>query len=143
MQRKPFYGCRTAFSHELTNIMKKTILSIPLVLLLLAGCRKTDNPTVFDLGVDMQTTFEKDRVQVLIDNQPLLNTELSTNRILGLAKSVSTAATEGTHTIKIIVNDSTVKTESFTQSGDLYIGINYDKTGKTVKITYSTYRFGY
>jgi hypothetical protein len=123
--------------------MKKTILSIPLVLLLLAGCRKTDNPTVFDLGVDMQTTFEKDQVQVLIDNQPLLNTELSTDRVLGLARSISTAGTEGTHSIKIIVNGNTVKTESFTQSGDLYIGINYDKTAKTVAITYSKYRFGY
>lgn len=123
--------------------MKKTILSIPLVLLLLAACRKTNNPTVFDLGVDMQASFEKDRVQVVIDNQPLLNTQLTTNHTLGLATSISTAATEGKHTIKVIVNDSTVKTDSFTQSGDLYIGINYDKTAKTVSIAYSTHRFVY
>jgi hypothetical protein len=126
-----------------SNIMKKTILSIPLVLLLLGGCRKASNPTVYDLGVDMQTSFEKDHVQVLIDNQPLLNTQVSTNPDLKLATSISTAATEGRHSIKVIVNDSTVKTDSFTQSADLYIGINYDKAAKTVSIAYSTYRFAY
>lgn len=126
-----------------TNIMKKTILSIPLALLLLTACRKTSNPTVFDLGVDVQASFEKDRVQVLIDNQPLLNTEVTTNHTLGLAKSISTAGTEGNHSIKVIVNDNTVKTESFTQTGDLYIGVNYDKTANTVIIAYSKYRFAY
>ena len=123
--------------------MKKTILSIPLVLLLLGGCRKTSNPTVFDLGVDMQSSFDKDRVQVVIDNQPLLNTQVTTNQTLGLATSISTAATEGKHSIKVIVNDSTVKTESFSQSGPLYLGINYDKAAKTVSIAYSTKRFLY
>jgi hypothetical protein len=126
-----------------SNIMKKTILSIPLVLLLLGACRKASNPTVYDLGVDMQTSFEKDHVQVLIDNQPLLNTQVSTNQVLKLATSISTAATEGRHSIKVIVNDSTVKTDSFTQSADLYIGINYDKATKAVSIAYSTYRFTY
>lgn len=123
--------------------MKKTILSIPLALLLLVACRKTSNPTVFDLGVDMQSSFNKDRVQVVIDNQPLLNTQLTTNETLGLATSISTAATEGKHSIKVIVNDNTVKTESFSQSGPLYLGINYDKSAKTVSIRYSTYRFVY
>ena len=123
--------------------MKKTILSIPLVLLLLVACRKTSNPTVFDLGVDMQASFEKDHVQVMIDNQPLLNTQVTTNQTLGLATSISTAATEGKHSIKVIVNDSIVNTGTFSQSGDLYIGINYDKTAKTVSIAYSTKRFLY
>lgn len=123
--------------------MKKTILSIPLVLLLFAACRKTSNPTVFDLGVDLQATFEKDHVQVLIDNQPLLNTQVTTLHMLGIAKSISTAATEGNHSIKVIVNDSDVKNENFTQSGDLYIGINYDKAAKTVSIAYSTRPYAY
>jgi hypothetical protein len=123
--------------------MKKSIWSIPLVLLLFTACRKTENPTVFDLGVDVQTNFEQDHVQVLIDNQPLLNAAVTTIHTLGVAKSISTAATEGNHSIKVIVNDNTVKSENFSQTDNLYIGINYDKAAKTVSIKYSKYRFVY
>jgi len=123
--------------------MKKTILFTSLVLLLFAACRKTSNPTVFDLGVDVQTTFEKDNVQVFIDNQPLLNTQVSTNDQLGLATSISTANTEGKHTIKVVVNGNTIKSEDFTQSGDLYVGINYNKPVNTVSIVFSAHRFVY
>ncbi|THU39989.1 hypothetical protein FAM09_08850 [Niastella caeni] len=123
--------------------MIKTILSIPLVLLLFTACRKTSNPTVFDLGVDMQASFNKDHVQVLIDNQPLLNSEVTTINLLGIAKSISTAATEGNHSIKVIVNDSIVKTENFTQSGNLYIGVNYNKATNTVSIAYSARPYTY
>ena len=125
------------------NIMKKTILSIPLVLLLLVACRKTSNPTVFDLGVDIQSSFENDKVQVFIDNQPLLNTEVTTNHTLSLATSISTANTEGSHTIKVIVNNGTAKTESFTQKADLYIGVKYNKQNKFVSFVYSAHPFVY
>jgi hypothetical protein len=125
------------------HIMKKSILSIPLILLLFAACRKASNPTVYDLGVDVQATFEQDHVQVLIDNQPLLNETVNTIHTLGVAKSISTAATEGNHSIKVTVNDSVVKSENFLQSGDLYIGINYDKDAKTVSIRYTKYKFVY
>ena len=123
--------------------MKKTLLSIPLVLLLLTACRKTNNPTVFDLGVDIQSSFENDKVQVFIDNQPLLNTEVTTNHTLSLATSISTANTEGSHTIKVIVNNGIVKTESFKQKADLYIGVNFSKENKTVSLIYSDHPFGY
>lgn len=130
-------------SHERKNIMKKTILSIPLVLLLLVACRKTNNPTVFDLGVDIQSSFENDKVQVFIDNQPLLNTQVTTNHTLSLATSISTANTEGYHSIKVIVNNVIVKTESFTQKTDLYIGVNFNKTTRTVGFVYSAHPFAY
>jgi len=105
--------------------MKKVLLSIPLVLLLFAACRKTSNPAVFDLGVDIQSSFDKDNVQVFIDNQPLLNTLVSSSQLLGLATSISTANTEGYHTIKVVVNGNIVRTESFMQGSDLYIGVNF------------------
>lgn len=123
--------------------MKKTILSIPLVLLLLAACRKASNPTVFDLGVDIQSTFDNDKVQVFIDNQPLLNTQVTTNHTLSLATSISTANTEGNHTIKVIVNNGVVKTESFIQKADLYIGVSYNKQEKTISLVYVNHPFGY
>lgn len=123
--------------------MKKILLSIPLVLLLFAACRKANNPTVFDLGVDVQGGFEKDHVQVFIDNQPLLNTKVTTTPLLGLATSISTANTDGLHTIKVIVNGDTEKTEKFAQPGDLYIGINYNRSTATVSFNYSEHQFMY
>jgi hypothetical protein len=126
-----------------TNIMKKTILFTSLVLLLFAACRKANNPTVYDLGVDVQGTFDKDNVQVAIDNQPLLNTQVTTNELLGFATSISTVNTEGKHIIKVVVNGNVVKTESFTQSGKLYVGINYNKTAGDISFKFSPYRFIY
>jgi hypothetical protein len=143
MQRLPFSRCRIASSHELKNIMKKTILSIPLVLLLFAACRKSNNPTVYDLGVDIQSSFENDKVQVFIDNQPLLNSEVTTNHALSLATSISTANTEGSQTIKVVVNDKTINTEKFTQKEDLYIGVNYNKQNNKVGFVFSSKPFAY
>lgn len=123
--------------------MKKVLLSIPLVLLLFAACRKTSDPAVFDLGVDIQSSFDQDTVQVFIDNQPLLNTPLSSSPLLGLATSISTANTEGYHTIKVVINDNIVKTESFMQSNDLYIGVNYNRSTKVISFVYSEQGFMY
>jgi hypothetical protein len=123
--------------------MKKVLLSIPLVLLLFAACRKTSNPAVFDLGVDIQSSFDQDNVQVFIDNQPLLNSPLSSSPLLGLATSISTANTEGYHTIKVVINDNIVKTESFMQSNDLYIGVNYNRSTKAISLIYSDHGFMY
>jgi hypothetical protein len=126
-----------------TNIMKKTILFTSLVLLLFAACRKANNPTVYDLGVDLQNSFDKDNVQVVIDNQPLLNAQVTTNDLLSLAKSISTVNTEGKHTIKVVINDTLVKTESFTQSGELYVGITYNRTTSDISFKFSPHRFVY
>lgn len=123
--------------------MKKALLSIPLVLLLFAACRKTSDPAVFDLGVDIQSSFDQDSVQVFIDDQPLLNTPLSSSPLLGLATSISTANTEGYHAIKVVINDNIVKTESFMQSSDLYIGVNYNRSTKVISFVYSEQGFMY
>ncbi|OQP49421.1 hypothetical protein [Niastella populi] len=123
--------------------MKKVILSISLVLLVLTACRKSNNPTVYDLGVDIQSNFENDKVQVFIDNQPLLNSEVTTNHALSLATSISTANTEGEHTIKVVVNDSTVNTEKFMQKQNLYIGVNYNKLNNKVAFVFSAKPYFY
>jgi hypothetical protein len=123
--------------------MKKTLLLIPLAVLLFVSCRKADNPTVYSLGVDMQESFNQDNVRVYIDNQPLLSKELTSNHSLGLAGSVATVNTEGNHTIKVVVNDTTVATENFTQHGDLYIGIKLNKASNGVSFVYSAKKFTY
>jgi len=143
MQRQLKSGCPVAVSHELTNIMKKIILSIPLLLLLFTACRKTSNPAVFDLGVHLQGGFDQDHVEVFIDNQPLLKAGVTTELSLGVAKAISTTATEGNHSLKIIVNGSDIKTESFSQSNNLYIGVQYNKSTKKIETVYSLRPYAY
>jgi len=123
--------------------MKKNVLSILTAALLLTACRKEDTTPVYTLGVDLQSNFAQDNVQVNIDNQPLLNRQVSSSLSLGLASSVSTANTSGSHTIQVIINDSTTFTQQFTQHGDLYIGVNYNKETKAVNLVVSRKRFSY
>jgi hypothetical protein len=126
-----------------SNIMKKTILFTALAASLLVACRKTNDPAVYALGVDVQASFNQDNVQVNIDGQPLLNHQVSTSQLLGLASSVSTTNAEGDHTIQVIVNDSTIYTQNFSQKGDLYIGINYNHSTNSVALKFSATRFVY
>ena len=123
--------------------MKKTGLFILLAVSLLTACRKEDTTPVYTLGVDLQTNFSQDNVQINIDNQPLLNRQVSSSTSIGLASSISTANTNGTHTIQVIINDGTTFTQQFTQHGDLYIGVNYNKDTKAVSLALSEKRFTY
>ena len=124
--------------------MKKIILSVFLVSTLFTACRKNNGPAAaFDLGVDLQSSFKEDHVQVFIDDQSLFNSLASTSDVFSLASSIGTTNTEGRHTIKVIINDSTSVTEYFEQHSDLYIGVAYNKADKTVSFKYSPTRFAY
>jgi hypothetical protein len=124
--------------------MKKIILSIFLVSTLFTACRKNNGPAAeFDLGVDIQSSFKEDHVQVFIDDQKLFNSLATTNDVLSLASSIGTTNTEGRHTIKVVVNDSTIVSETFEQQSNLYIGVNYDPELKNVAFRYSLTRFAY
>jgi hypothetical protein len=118
--------------------MKKVILITSAALMLVIGCRKTDTePNIFSLGVDLQKSFTNENVQIFIDEQPLLNTVVATNEQHGLATSIATTNSEGQHTIKVIVNEQIEASQSFTQKGDLYIGVNFDVETDHISIQYS------
>jgi hypothetical protein len=124
--------------------MKKIILSIFLVSTLFTACRKNNGPAAeFDLGVDLQSNYKEDHVQVFIDDQSLFNSMASTNNILSLAGSIATTNTEGRHSIKVIINDSTTVTEEFEQQSDLYIGVVFNKDLQKVSFRYSPTKFVY
>jgi hypothetical protein len=124
--------------------MKKIILSVFLVSTLFTACRKNNGPAAeYVLGVDLQSNFKEDHVQVFIDDQSLFNSLASTSDVLNLASSIGTTNTEGRHTIKVIVNDSITVTENFEQHDNLYIGVAYDKGRKNISFRYSPNRFDY
>lgn len=124
--------------------MKKIILSVFLVSTLFTACRKNNGPAAeYALGVDLQSNFKEDHVQVFIDDQSLFNSPASTSDAFSLASSIGTTNTEGRHTIKVIVNDSITVTQDFEQHGNLYIGVAYDKLTKNIRFNYSPTRFDY
>ena len=144
MQRSCSLHCRSVVIGSTEDIMKKISLIVFLGSTLFTACRKNNGPAAaYDLGVDLQSNYKEDHVQVFIDDQSLFSSFASTNDLLGLAGSIGTTNTEGRHTIKVIVNDSTEVTEEFDQHSNLYIGVIYDKDLKTVNFSYSPTKFGY
>jgi hypothetical protein len=124
--------------------MKKIILTVFLLSSLMMACRKSNGPAAkFDLGVDLQSTFEQDQVQVLIDDQLLYDNLATTNPSLSLAKSIGTTNTDGRHFITVVVNNKTSVIDSFEQHSNLYIGVSYDKDIKKISFRYSPVKFGY
>jgi hypothetical protein len=124
--------------------MKKIILTVFLLSSLMMACRKSNGPAAkFDLGVDLQSTFEQDQVQVLIDDQLLYDNLATTNPSLSLAKSIGTTNTDGRHFITVVVNNKTSVIDSFEQHSNLYIGVSYDKDLKKISFRYSPVKFGY
>ena len=129
---------------EQGDIMKKIILTVFLLSSLMMACRKSNGPAAkFDLGVDLQSSFEEDQVQISIDNQLLYDNLATTNPSLNLAKSIGTTNTDGRHQITVVVNNKTTVIDSFEQHTNLYIGVSYDKELKKISFRYSPTRFAY
>ena len=85
-------------------------------------------------------------MQVFIDGNKLIDKTLSTNISLDVCLfdgQVITSGKEGVHTIKVVINDSITKTESFPLDNDLYIGVNYDRQLSKISFDYSKYKFMY
>lgn len=124
--------------------MKKIIMTVFLLSSLMMACRKNNGQAAkFDLAVDLQLTFEKDHVQVLIDNQLLYDDQATTIHTLSLAKSIGTTNTDGSHHITVVINNKTTVIDSFEQHSNLYIGVTYDKALNKVSFRYSPTRFAY
>lgn len=129
--------------------MKKVYFAcILLVSAVLISCKKNDNSIKLGnkLGIDIQSSFNQDRVEVLIDGQTVLDKKLSTNHLLGICwpdGQTSLLKDTGKHEIKVIVNESTIKTDSFILKDSLFIGVNYGQETDEIFLVYSEYPFGY
>lgn len=125
--------------------MKKTaFIYLCLIAGILSSCTK--DLKFFDLNIHVQSSFEGDKVQVLIDGEELLNKQLQTNYVLDLSYpdgQILTKKQKGRHEIKVIVNDTFSKTDKFTLDSDFYIGVNYDRLTNAVSFIFSKQPFGY
>ena len=122
----------------------KQITVFFLTLILLWSC-KEENVNTVPLGLDVQSSFNQDNVQITIDNREIMNRELQTNNLLGVCDDgrINIKLGEGKHVIKIVINNLITKTETFSLNKALYIGVNYFEQTKEISFIYSDHPFGY
>jgi hypothetical protein len=122
--------------------MKKTTF---IVLCFIGGILNscTKELKTFDLNIAVQSSFDGDKVQVLIDYEELINKQFQTNYSLGLSGGVVTTRDKGRHEIKVVVNNASGKAENFTLDSDLYVGVNYDRQTNAVSFIFSKQPFAY
>jgi hypothetical protein len=116
------------------------------VLTIFSGCQKECCVQIFNIGIDVQATFNQDLVQVWFGQQEVLNAELQTNQALGVCLNDGqwiSAVPEGHYMLKVMVNNTITKTEAFDLTGNHYIGINFDQDTKGITFVHSDQPFGY
>jgi hypothetical protein len=128
----------------------KKITTLFLSLILLISCKdemscKEDNINTIPVGIDVQSFFEQDKVQITIDSKEIMNKKLLTHSSLGVCPEgqIQIKLNEGNHVMKVTVNNSTTKTETFLLEKDLYIGVNYAKETKEISFVYFDQPFMY
>lgn len=125
--------------------MKKSALVIVLLTAFIFNSCKKETAT-YTVGIDVQSSFEQDHVQALIDGQPLFDQQFQTNDLLGVCTpdgSFRSSKTAGSHQLKVIVNNIVTKTESFTLNKALYIGIRYNRQTNSLSFIYADQPFLY
>lgn len=111
-----------------------------LTLALLTSC---EEEKTYTLGVDVQSFFDEDEVQIFLNKKLILKETLTTNNILGFSKGVKMAPSEGKHTLKVIVNENFVKSEEFNLHHNLYVGIMFNPNTEEISFIHSDHPFGY
>jgi hypothetical protein len=114
-----------------------------ILLIFSLSCSRDSDSEKHTVGIDVQSSFEDDRVEILIDGKQIFDKTLTTNHLLGVCNDgrFTTILTEALHQIKVTVNNSITKTEFFEPVGQKYLGINFDQ--QEVTIIFSETPFGY
>lgn len=123
--------------------MKRLIIYF-ISIYLLSSCGE-ENVNTISVGIDVQSFFNQDIVQITVDNKEVLNRKLQTGNILAVCSDgrINVNLAEGNHVIKIIVNNLTAKTDTFLLTKALYVGVNYNEQTKEISLIYSDHPFGY
>ncbi len=109
---------------------------------ILISCKKDKT---YKVGIDVQSQFVNDSVELFLDNEPLIKKRLSTNNLLGVCDDgiVRLTKKEGVHTLVFIVNNSATLVTNFSLNNNLYIGITYDPSDNEVSFVHSDEPFIY
>lgn len=135
--------------------MKKLFFAVAsLSILALTSCKRENYNTApqltntgnAKLGIDIQASFDRDRVQVLIDGKTAIDRTLTTNHALGVCfpdGQISAGQDSGQHEIKVVINNLVRKTDTFLLDDSLFIGVSYIEESKKILLNYSDKKFMY
>jgi hypothetical protein len=120
------------------------ILLLVFFALMSCDCDEDNAPETFKLGVDVQASFENDFVNVTIDSREIVNENVSTNHLLGVTEARKVVDIDrGEHIIRVIINGTETKNESFSVTREKYIGVGLNTDSGEITILYSDQPFGY
>ena len=119
----------------------KIFNAMVLVGLTFFGCTKKE----YTLGIDVQSAFNQDQVQIFLDGGEVLNKNLETNYTIGvcLGGSVVIDLAEGKHVMLVRINGNEHSKEVFSIHNDHYIGVNYNPQTKEISYLHSDHIFRY
>lgn len=124
---------------------RKLSLLCVCTLMLFGSCSEPNRPS---LNIDVQSSFDNDDVEILIDGKRILKENVQTSHNVGVCFIDGTITqtfsfTEGNHTIKVILNDSQMISDQFTLNDDLYVGIRFDTETEKLSIEFRDEHFTY
>ena len=124
--------------------MKKITCCLLLVMsLAVVSCKKEKTTNeLFTLHIDLQHSFDNDKVQVFIDGKEEFNNTVSTNHIIGFASGFSIEKESGTHTVAVKLNGKSSVTKGFVIDKELYLGISHTEE-QSFRFRFSDKPFGY
>lgn len=130
-------------STKKTLMRKSTFIFCLFAVIILISCKKEVKN--YTLGIDVQSQFENDSVEVFLDNEVLIKKRLSTNNLVGVCTDgiIRTTKTTGNHALKIIINNTSTLNQNFTINKDVYIGINFDPSTHAISVVYADDPFLY
>lgn len=148
---KLHYMFRPATFNQAKLSVRKTVVFMKKITccLLLAlsfafvSCKKekTTNES-YILHIDLQYSFDNDKVQVFIDGKEEFNNTVSTNPILGFASGFSIEKESGRHTVAVKLNGKSSPARVFVIDEELYLGISHTEED-SFRFRFSDKPFGY
>lgn len=126
--------------------MKTRLFLFTLTLFFTASCSHEPHLTMHELGVDFQSDFENDHVKLVIGGGEVLNTNLTTNHLLGVCSNggqLSMGSPAGTPTLTVTINHAISKSTTVTLDRDRYVGVMYDRLNHEITFQISDEPFGY
>ena len=134
----------TSNTHHIHHDMKQILLliSICFAVTFTAACQSKKCYNNHQLSIDLQGDFKKDFVEILLDGQSVFRGNLYT-AANGLAERKVIHYPEGTHNIKVLVNNKPLKVEQFSLNRNEYIGVSYYRNTQQVTVSFSDIEFHY
>jgi hypothetical protein len=95
------------------------------------------------LGLELQTLFINDHVQLVVDGTVCCNEVVSTNLTNAYAGGIRQNAEVGKHSMQIFVNEHLKLSEQLIINRNQYAGIHFDRTAHQQELNFSETPFVY